>query len=376
MTERDYGCCIAYGAAGTGLVHKVQYTAADDGININLYLAGTTSFDAPDGTRTTLKVETNYPYSGAVAITVASDAESEYSLYLRIPEWSTDTQVAVNGAVIDGVRAGEYLELRREWKSGDRIVLDFDMYASLYYGSAECSNPDAQYNVAVLYGPLVLARDARLDEDIYQTVKFKTDADGHVAIRPSYTASFPTLCEFEAELEDGSVIHLVDYASAGKTYTEESLMSVFLPTTDYWKSTVDFADGVIIECVDDTAIMTVTDGKLGMGAFRSDYELSDELDINDNKIRFVDRGNGKYSMHFAAAGDNSLCIGVGDDGMYMYVEEYTGAPEQLYELKRAGLYYYKIVAFNGALISETGDGQNVHLYSEANSAKQKWLIYA
>lgn len=376
MVERDYGCCIAYGASGTGLIHRLQYMSSDDGINVNLYLAGEVSMETPSGNRLTLETKTNYPYSDTIEITVSSQEEDPFCMNLRIPEWSENTVVAINGNAIGNAKAGEYCKLYNNWKNGDKITIKLDMKSSLYYGSEECANPDAQYNVAVLYGPLVLARDARLDGgNIYQTVNFVTDENGRVELTPSSTADFYTMCEFETTLADGTVIHLIDYASAGKTYDEESLMSVFLPTTDYWNEDIDLSEGVILECVDDTVIMTLTDGKLGTGPFRSDFELSEELDINDNKFTFIDRGNGKYSMHFTAH-DSALCIGVADDGSSLVEEEYSGSEDQLFELKRAGLYYFKIVAYNGALISETGDGSGVHLYSEANSTKQKWLIYA
>lgn len=368
MEERDYGCCIAYGAAGTGLVHKIAETATERGFNVNFYLEGAVTADSPSQNPVTLVTQTNYPYSGSVKITVKTKAAEAFDINLRIPAWSDSASVSVNGVSFSGVKPGEYYTLSREWKDGDEIVLSFDMKATLYYGSAECSNPDAQYNVAVLWGPVALARDKRLDGgEIFETVDISADENGAVLLQPSATASFDTICEFAVTLKSGKVIHMVDYASAGKTYDENSLLSVFLPVTDYWKKDADLEGGTAIVCVaDDTLLTKRGDGLFGPGNFYYDY-----TDLSSHRICFVDRGGGWYSLYFASSGkDTALTVRDGDSKIVE--SEYTGADAQLFRLERLSLFTYKLVSKDGRLLSADGGGEYIHMYPEAASDKQKW----
>lgn len=367
MVERDYGCCIAFGAKGVGIFHKLQYMNAKDALTVNLYLAGTCSMLTPGGNRVSFTTETNYPYANTIKMTVETEAEEQFALKLRIPAWSESTTVSVNGKAIS-VDAGGYATLMRTWKSGDEILLNLDMNPRLYWGSAECANEHAKENVAVEWGPLVLARDARLGEDIYQTVHIKTDESGRVVLTPSMTADFDTIAEFAVELTDGSLIHMVDYGSAGKTYDETSQYTVFMPTTDYWK--VDLSRELVLVCSEDTIVLTGDNDQLGTGRFLSSYS---EADLRTQAIVFDDRGDGNYSFRPASSDSNkAYTVGAGNK---IYLRDYTGSDTQLFRLKRTGIYNFKIASVaTGLLISETGDGENVHLYTDVGSGRQKWSV--
>ncbi len=86
---------------------------------------------------------------------------TEIPIYLRIPEWSGfKTKIKINGlkAVMENNAAacfcpppGEFLCLKRTWKNGDRIEIEFDMPTTLEAVDAE--HPDL---VAPVHGPLAL----------------------------------------------------------------------------------------------------------------------------------------------------------------------------------------------------------------------------
>jgi hypothetical protein len=98
--------------------------------------------------------------------------------------------------------------------------------------------PEGEDNVgsrklmAIAAGPIVLARDARLGGDISLPVEIKTDSDGYVTnITRSAHTDFPTQLCYELD-SFGEKIKLIDYASAGKTWDERSLMTAWLPIKD------------------------------------------------------------------------------------------------------------------------------------------------
>ncbi len=76
-----------------------------------------------------LTVATGYPYCGVVKITVDSSRNDLRELRLRIPAWAGgEFRVRINN-IAEPATAGDdgYLVLRRGWRSGDRIELEFGM---------------------------------------------------------------------------------------------------------------------------------------------------------------------------------------------------------------------------------------------------------
>ena len=77
-------------------------------------------------------------------------------------------------------------------------------------------------------GPLVLARDARLGQDIDTYLQPVLDEDGCAEEIPTQ-AEFDHQLALELKQKDGSAVRVIDYASAGKTWGEESRMAAWLP---------------------------------------------------------------------------------------------------------------------------------------------------
>jgi hypothetical protein len=75
-------------------------------------------------------------------------------VFLRAPGWSRSTQFTVNGKAASSVaEAGQYFEIHRQWRPGDRIGVKFGMAAQLVR-----ANPLVRENagrVAVQRGPVV-----------------------------------------------------------------------------------------------------------------------------------------------------------------------------------------------------------------------------
>ena len=81
-----------------------------------------------------------------------ASAPELFSLNLRIPEWSQDASVRINGKNdAEPVRAGTFHTIRRSWKDGDYVELELPM--KLRLEPFDAAHPQT---VAVLRGPLVL----------------------------------------------------------------------------------------------------------------------------------------------------------------------------------------------------------------------------
>lgn len=244
-----YGCCACIGSAGIGLVPQLALTASETGFAMNLYLPGTITTAMPSGQAVTFETETTYPAEGAIRITIHMDKPEELALAFRIPAWSKMNRLQVNGEEMS-CQAG-YTEVTKVWKEGDQILLDLDMRTEVLYpisyGSQilmtemlwnydyvvpvyDVEDETAKDHVAFRRGPLILAGENRLGYRVEDAHSFAIGMDGYIegTMAVDEIAPYPHIVEMEIPLHDGSFLHLTDYASAGKTWNEESKMAAWL----------------------------------------------------------------------------------------------------------------------------------------------------
>jgi len=122
------------------------------GIYVNLYIPG--HIDWRQNTAACrLSIVTEYPYAGAVAMTLQLSQPRNFTLRLRIPAWATGARVAVNGKPSAAPMPGTFASIEREWRSGDRVELDLPLRQRLQ--AVDVEHPNL---VALSSGPLVLMR--------------------------------------------------------------------------------------------------------------------------------------------------------------------------------------------------------------------------
>jgi len=129
------------------------YTVSSKGIWLHLYAQSRVSLDL-NGMPIDLIQQTKYPWDGNVKIYVQPEAESLFSIFLRIPEWSRNSKVLVNNEPVhQPIKAGGYLELQRLWKNGDEIQLVLPM--PIERVSCHPRVMENQDRIALRRGPLI-----------------------------------------------------------------------------------------------------------------------------------------------------------------------------------------------------------------------------
>ncbi len=244
-----YGCCVCIAAAGIGSVPKAAVLSAEDGIVLNLYLNGTAVTETPSGKKLTVKTDTAYPTLGNIKITISLDEPEEFTFYLRNPQWSKNTTVLVCGEAVSSENG--YIKVSRKWEDGDTVELELDMRTEFIrptsYGSQVLMNkviwgensitapsfdkedPAAKNHFALRRGPLMLARDSRLEPNIRSAVTPKV-VEGYAEVTPC-NKELDALFTAKLTLADGNTITLCDYSSAGKDW-ENSELAVWMQTTE------------------------------------------------------------------------------------------------------------------------------------------------
>ena len=122
------------------------------GIYVNLYVPSRVSWEQ-GGARVSLAQRTDYPYTAQTTLQIASDRAESFAVDLRIPAWAgPKTRIAVNGRRTQvQLVPGRFASLRREWRNGDRIEIEFDMPLRLQ--AVDAQHPNL---IALVHGPLVL----------------------------------------------------------------------------------------------------------------------------------------------------------------------------------------------------------------------------
>lgn len=248
-------CCVANGPRGLLTAPGWSVMVSKDGPVVNLYASGTYKYPLTDKNEIILTQATAYPKTGSVEITVNQNKSLNYTLSLRIPEWSKNTKVEVNGNAVECNNTG-YLKINREWKNGDKIILTLDMRGRIMH---------AQNNVnqmAIMRGPIVLALDNRLVKEDSQNLwllhdgykwiydkAFKIDyallepvSDinkvKYIDIKPVESLPVNIWMGFEVPFlirpthfigHKKTKLIMCDYASAGNQYSPTNLFRVWLP---------------------------------------------------------------------------------------------------------------------------------------------------
>ena len=163
----------------------------------------------------TLRQETDYPRDGRIEIAVDVEGSAgELALGLRVPAWSEDTKLALNGSPLPRPAAGGYVWLEGPWHSGDRITLELDIRPRFWVGEREAAGKASIYR-----GPLLLAYDRWLnsmDPDDVPPIALEGLTLTPASVSPAVAQPWVA---FEAQAADGTRLVLCDFASAGAAGT-------------------------------------------------------------------------------------------------------------------------------------------------------------
>ena len=170
------------------------YSLSTNGIAVNLYGGNQLDTKLEDGSKLKLEQVTNYPWDGAVKLTVQECKKSAFDMMLRIPNWAVGSKVLING--VDAgitVTPGEFATINRVWKKGDVVSLDMPMTVNFVEGNGRIE--EVRNQVAVKRGPVVYcAESTDLPQgasilDLYLSGKNKFD----VSYKPEFLGGINTI---------------------------------------------------------------------------------------------------------------------------------------------------------------------------------------
>jgi hypothetical protein len=144
-------------------VESMWMATNDNGLALVSYGPSVVKARVGNAKEVTITEVTNYPFNGAVKLTITTGKPVRFPIDLRIPEWADSVIVKFRGKTIN-VKNGSVLKVRERWKNGDQIFVEIPMklrFEKRYDNS-----------VALLCGPVYFS--LRIDKE-YKSVKINYD---------------------------------------------------------------------------------------------------------------------------------------------------------------------------------------------------------
>lgn len=219
----ELNCCSVNSPRMLGLLANWAVMHMDEAVVVNFYGPCTVKVPLEGGRSLTLTQKTTYPVDGRVRMELDAGGQ-RLAVRLRIPAWSQNTQLSINGKPhMSPIAPGTYVEIHRPWSKGDRLELVLDMHPRVTQGEA----PDRGGCVAIHTGPLLLTFDTGWNDIELADVApldLRSLSPKHLADtafkRATAGLPFPPMGLWEVPTVSGQVIRLCDFASAGARGTE------------------------------------------------------------------------------------------------------------------------------------------------------------
>ena len=155
-TLTGYPCCTTnMHQSWPKYVQNLWYATSDGGVAALLYAPSIVTLKVGDDITATITEATGFPFRDEIDFTVNLDKSGTFPFHLRIPGWTKDAEVIINGIKWSGSIDKGIAKINRTWENGDKVKLKLPMSlkVSQWYDFA----------VSIERGPLVYA--LKIEED-------------------------------------------------------------------------------------------------------------------------------------------------------------------------------------------------------------------
>lgn len=236
--ERQCGlninCCEANGPRGFAMLpHTCINVEKDNTIKVNLYSGAEATVVLSDKNEVQIIENTDYPVTDRIEFTINPKKEGTFTLALRIPVWSNNNTLFINGVESkDAILSGSFLNLSRKWQKGDKVTLKLDLQGKMV---------TLNNYLALVRGPVVLARDSRFNDGfVDEAIAIEHNKDFQVSLEPlsdkpdfawmAFSVNALTSI-YSGDKESFRKVKVCDFGSAGNTWDEHQRYRVWLIKT-------------------------------------------------------------------------------------------------------------------------------------------------
>ncbi len=231
-------CCPPNVARLLASVAEYAWHVVSDTLFSNLFIAGT--LDLTDSLGGKVSLKTSYPYDNKMEYHFEpQEGAMSMTLAIRIPAWSEETKISVNGEAADcEIREG-YAYLSGDFGTDDVVTVELDLSVRRVYASNRVSANTGR--AAVQRGPLIYCAEGVDNENDILSLSLKKDGEVTVSeylpkklcgIQELYAQGYretvnEELYSFEAPKAEPCQITLVPYYTWGNRGLNQ--MRVWIP---------------------------------------------------------------------------------------------------------------------------------------------------
>lgn len=155
VRQKWYGCacCPPNVSRLLSSLGQYIYSASDEALFVHLYIGSQISYEVA-GRSVQLDMESRLPWEGKVRLNMQeADGAGDFTIALRLPGWSDESSIRVNGQPAHYELRDGYAYIRRDWQAGDVVELELDMQPRRIYAHPNLRASSGK--VALQRGPLV-----------------------------------------------------------------------------------------------------------------------------------------------------------------------------------------------------------------------------
>jgi DUF1680 family protein len=165
-------CCPSSGALALEELPRLIYSKRENGIACNLYTASEASVSLPGAGQVRIAQKTDYPFDGTIQITLSPEKQSEFPLFIRIPDWASSAKIKINGKLVhtNSLKIGEFFTIRQNWKKNDKIEIDFPVELKVHTKQEYTNAPQGGKSIystewfCLTRGPLVYSCNGLIND--------------------------------------------------------------------------------------------------------------------------------------------------------------------------------------------------------------------
>lgn len=144
----SFWCCQGTALETNTKLMDSIYWYSDSTLYVNLFTPSVLNWSQRN---ITITQTTTYPVNDTTTLKVVG--AGDWTMRIRIPAWTTDATISINGQKVEDVEAkpGTYAQLARSWKSGDTVTVRLPMKLRTVPAN------DQPNTAALAYGPVILS---------------------------------------------------------------------------------------------------------------------------------------------------------------------------------------------------------------------------
>ncbi|MCD7725386.1 MAG: glycoside hydrolase family 127 protein [Clostridiales bacterium] len=187
-------CCPPNVARLLASIAEYAWHVTPETLFSNLFIGGT--LDLRDSLGGKITLETEYPYHNRIKYHFEPEKETmTVSLAIRIPAWSREATILVNGRPVQCAVQDGYAYLQGSFSAGDVVAAEFDLSVRRVYTSNKVSANTGK--TAIQRGPLIYCIEGVDNENDILSVSLKKD--GAIRVSEYLPDKLCGICELYAE---------------------------------------------------------------------------------------------------------------------------------------------------------------------------------